>query len=475
MSNVIIVGGVGYGDESKGTIVDYLSEKYNPGLFVRYNGGSQALHHVVRPDGMIHGFKQIGSGTLACSKARTYLSRFMVVNPFFLHQEINELTIQKGLKYHFGQIIIDRDCVVVTPFHRLINQMLEISKGDEKFGSCGHGIGEAIKDSANGGDDVLLAGDLIDRQKTIIKLRHILASKIDLGEQLLEDVDLSLPLSERASKLIQRLAELKGYSSWLDRLAQDYSDLFKFGFFKYGDSKTLKQLLGKTKTVIFEGAQGALLDPVHGFVPYVTKTRTNFDNADKLLSETGYKGEVTKVGVMRAYATRHGVGPFVTEDTRLFPGIWETHNGWNEWQEKFRIGWPDLVATRYALDIVGKVDYLAVTNLDRFMDFHRMFNMSNIRVCNSYSTHVDKSDPFLNAFFQFNENPKSQTIKRIKIPEEPKPDQVNLAGLLNKCRPIYKRLPGLNEQTYVNFLEEQLGLKVRILSFGPTHKDKVEI
>lgn len=464
---VIVVGGVGAGDEGKGTIVDYLAQKYNPRLFLRYNGGSQPLHHVVRPDGIVHGFRQIGSGTLACPKARTYLSRFMVVDPFFLHEEINELSAQKGLKYDRGRIIIDRDCIVVTPFHRLINQMLEISRFKKRLGSCGHGIGEAMKDWVNFGEDVLLAGDLLDKQKTLRKLKHLLVAKVDLAEQLVEEA--GPYIFEPTLKLRDKLAELYGYSTRLERLSQQYYDLVGFGFLKLGDHKILKRLLNKTETVIFEGAQGALLDPVLGFTPYVTKTKTTFDNADDVLGDVGYTGDTLKIGVMRAYSTRHGVGPFVTEDPKLSSLIPDQHNKNNEWQGPFRIGWPDLVATRYALDIMRHVDYLAMTNLDRFM------SLPKIRVCNAYTTNTGSPSSSLNAFFEYTQNRKSKIIKGIKIPEDPKVTQLELTKLLGKCQPVYKVLSNSKEQTYTDFFEEQLGVKIALISRGPTHKDKVEI
>ncbi len=465
---ILIVGGLGAGDEGKGGIVDYLAERYDAGLFLRYNGGSQALHHVVRPDGMVHGFRQIGSGTLACPNARTYLSRFMVVDPFFLHEEINELSVQKGLKYYRGRIIIDRDCIVVTPFHRLINQMLEISRFGNKLGSCGRGIGEAMKDWANFGEDVLLVGDLLDKQKTLRKLKHLLVAKVDLAEQLVDEA--SPYIYELTLKLRDKLGQLYGYSTCLDRLSQQYYDLVGFGFLKLGDSKILKRLLNKTETVIFEGAQGALLDPVLGFTPYVTKTRITFDNADDVLGDVGYTGDTLKIGVMRAYSTRHGVGPFVTEDPKLGNLIPDEHNKNNEWQGPFRIGWPDIVATRYALDIMRHVDCLAVTNLDRFV------GLPEVKVCNAYTTDARGGNLLFNEFFGYTQSHKSKTIKKIKIPETSKLDRSELTKRLSKFKPVYKSLSGLiSERAYVDFLEEQLGVKVAILSHGPTHKDKVEI
>ena len=112
--------------------------------------------------------------------------------------------------------------------------------------------------------------------------------------------------------------------------------------------------------VVFEGAQGVLLDEWRGFHPYTTWSTCTFDNALDLLSEWG--GQAVRLGVIRSYLTRHGAGPFPTEDGDL--KLSEPHNAWGPWQEKFRWGWLDLPLLRYAVEACGGVDGLAVTHLD---------------------------------------------------------------------------------------------------------------
>ena len=131
------------------------------------------------------------------------------------------------------------------------------------------------------------------------------------------------------------------------------------------DASYLGSLMNQAGTIIFEGAQGVLLDEWYGFYPYNTWSTLTFKNADTLLSENGFTGETTRLGLIRGYATRHGAGPFVTEDEYLTSHLQDHHNGNNPWQREFRVGYLDFVALRYALNVTGKVDGLVVTNLDR--------------------------------------------------------------------------------------------------------------
>jgi adenylosuccinate synthase len=118
----------------------------------------------------------------------------------------------------------------------------------------------------------------------------------------------------------------------------------------------------KAGDVVFEGAQGVLLDEWHGFHPYTTWSTTTFANAEKLLAEAGMAGEATRLGVLRVVTTRHGPGPLVTEDPGL--RLTDPHNPTNAWQGRFRFGHFDAVAHRYALAVAGGVDGLALTHLD---------------------------------------------------------------------------------------------------------------
>ena len=153
------------------------------------------------------------------------------------------------------------------------------------------------------------------------------------------------------------------------------------------DEAAIKTLLAQSGTIIFEGAQGVLLDENYGFAPYTTWSTTTFSNADTLIQEHAYPGEVIRLGLLRAYGTRHGAGPFPTEDRTLTLTLPDQHNTWNDWQRTFRVGYLDLVATRYAKDVLGKLDYLAITNIDR------LTMMPEWKVCNSYSYAGEQRHP----------------------------------------------------------------------------------
>jgi adenylosuccinate synthase len=108
-----------------------------------------------------------------------------------------------------------------------------------------------------------------------------------------------------------------------------------------------------------------LLDQEWGFFPHVTRSTTTFANAETLLEDAGFRGEKRRIGLLRAYGTRHGAGPFPTETDTL--AVAPCHNAVNPWQGEFRTGWFDAVTARYALDVVGGVDLLALTNVDRLI------------------------------------------------------------------------------------------------------------
>jgi adenylosuccinate synthase len=129
----------------------------------------------------------------------------------------------------------------------------------------------------------------------------------------------------------------------------------------------LGELMTQAGHTIFEGAQGVLLDEWYGFFPYVTRSTTTAANAVTLLDEQGFDGSRHSLGLLRAYATRHGAGPFVTEDPTLTAALTEPHNSNNPWQQGWRAGYFDAVALRYALEVAGHIDSLVVTNLDRLV------------------------------------------------------------------------------------------------------------
>jgi adenylosuccinate synthase len=199
--------------------------------------------------------------------------------------------------------------------------------------------------------------------------------------------------------------------------------------------------------VIFEGAQGVLLDEWRGFHPHTTWSTTTLANADALLAEAGYDGTLSRVGITRAYATRHGAGPMPSEDAALTAALPDARNGLHPWQQGFRAGWLDLVLLRYAVEVVGRLDGLAVTCLDR------VGALPELQICHGY-----QSGPL--------------QVGRII----PAPDPQDLAyqgqitAALAGCQPALARLGGLDELLHA--VEGDLNLPVILTSYGPTAADK---
>lgn len=448
-----IIVGLGYGDEGKGTITDYLARKYNARHVFRFNGGAQAAHFVVASDGLLHCFSQFGSGTL--TGAGTVLTNKMLVDPIRMMNEATALE-EKGVANPLNQVIIDPDCLIITPFHGIINQILEISRGKSRYGSCGIGVGETVKDGRQLGKMALIAGDMFDKEVLLNKLDFLLRIKIDLAEQLVVEHPDKTEFAEYLKKLKQ-----KGY---IEKLISIYCNFAtKSGVrIKHID----RSMLTSEGNIIFEGAQGVLLDEDRGFYPFITRSATTFKNADEFISNFGTSKKVVKIGVMRAYATRHGQGPFVTEDEWLGKQIPDIHNGANEWQGAFRIGWFDFLAAWYALETAGRIDCVALTNFDRLNDFKK------IKVCHAYK-YDGAADESLEQFFDYEKEGNGKIIiKKIKFPSITSLEyQSRLAELLKLCQPIYTTV---EKDKYMQFLEEHLNIKISIVSVGPTARDKIE-
>jgi len=289
-----VVTGLGYGDEGKGTIVDYLARKYSAVTVVRYNGGPQAAHNVTTPEGITHCFAQFGSGTF--SGAETYLSGFTPIDPLAIENEEKVLR-EHGIENVFEKLFIDKKCLVVTPFHRTLNRMLEISRGSARHGSCGMGVGQTIADGKLFGSQALRAEDLKDEVVTRGKLDFLRRVKLDLAEQIIAEHPDNPVLVDYVKRL---------QYDFLEDLIEYYKRFTESGV-TFVDEKYLEKSL-KKDNVIFEGAQGVLIDAERGFWPHVTKSRVTFQNAEMLLKNSGYDGEVVRVGVLRAYHTRHGKG-----------------------------------------------------------------------------------------------------------------------------------------------------------------------
>lgn len=427
-----IVIDLGYGDAGKGSVIDFLARRdasAHPPLVVRFNGGPQAAHNVVTPDGRHHTFHQFGSASFLPG-ARTHLSRFMLVNPLRLAHEADELQALGAPGAH-ELLTIDASALVITPFHEAANRLRELARGDGRHGSCGHGIGETMADSIDHPNWALRAGDLAHPARAWRLLEQARLRKLaELGD------------------LVPRLETLPAAARDLATLREPGLTADVVAFYRHFTENLqivgpdhLTGLLDTTPHVLFEGAQGVLLDEWRGFHPYTTWSTTTFANADTLLAEAGYTGEVTRLGLLRAYFTRHGAGPFVTEDPVLTDLVPDAHNATNDWQREFRVGHFDLVAARYALEVAGGTSEIGITCLDRPVP--RL-------VATSYAYRGKAIDrlvpgPFMDLGYQ-----EHQLTRPI------------LESTAN-----YHRAPS-DHEGYVDYLSAALGLPVALTSLGPT-------
>jgi adenylosuccinate synthase len=327
---------LGYGDAGKGTVVDLLCASQDVRAVLRFNGGAQAAHNVITEDGRHHTFAQFGSGTLR--GVPTHLTRFMVVDPLALASEA------KALGNPFHLLTVDGDALLATPWHRAANRRRETGRGAERHGSCGMGVGETMS-YAEKHPDAPRVSDVLSPSR----LRQRLAAVRDaLG-------DCAVPIDDAVDAY-------RAFGETVRIVGASYTD----------------SLLEKGPCV-FEGAQGVLLDEWRGWHPHTTWSTTTFDNAFALCPS------VQRLGVVRTYTTRHGAGPFVTEDPAL--DLPESHNGLDPWQGTFRTGHFDAVAHRYAVEVAGGVDALAITHLDV------PERCPDLRICTSYEGGWDRIEP----------------------------------------------------------------------------------
>ncbi|MBX0330607.1 adenylosuccinate synthetase [Oscillochloris sp. ZM17-4] len=431
MNHAFLTVDLGFGDAGKGSVVDFLTRAYDAHTVVRYNGGAQAGHRVVTPgpSPQEHVFAQFGAGTLA--GAGTHLSRHMILDPLAMLAEEEHLRAI-GVADAFATTTIDAAALVITPFGRAINRLRELSRGDGRHGSCGIGVGETVADSLARPDLALRAGDLTDQKRLYAKL----AALRDLNMAKLAALRPHLPASDHAAVELELLTD----PEWAGWLLDAYAEFAARARLVPGDH--LRAILSRPGAVVFEGAQGVLLDEWRGFHPHTTWSTTTLQNADALLAEASYGGAVTRLGITRAYATRHGAGPMPSEDAALTAALPDARNGAHAWQQGFRAGWLDMLLLRYALDVVGPLDGLAVTCLDR------VAALPEIPICRGYQI-----GPLV--------------IERI-IPAPSPQDlayQERITAALAGCRPLLNPLGGPDDLLRV--LSADLGLPIMITSYGP--------
>ncbi|WP_395395589.1 adenylosuccinate synthetase [Novosphingobium sp. BL-8A] len=344
--------GAAYGDEGKGRTIEWLAAQ-SPGgaVVVRSNGGAQAGHTVVRPDGIRHVFHHLGSGALV--GAATHLSRFMVSHPMKLPEEVQRIAGLGGCI----EVTADPRGLVTTPWDMMVNQAIEMARGDGRHGSCGLGFGETVA-RAEDFDSRLTVGDL---------------AAPDLAEKLRAIRDEWLPARMAQAGFDPKLSGPLDHAGAPGLFAHFLEDCRRFlSLVTIRDDAAL----GQEHSVIFEGAQGLRLDRNYPEFPYLTRSNTGIANMAAIAREAGIEA-LEPIYVTRCYLTRHGRGPMPDErDIAAYFKVDDATNQPNPWQETLRFGLldPQALAHDIRTDLakapasISVRPSLAVTCLDQAAD-----------------------------------------------------------------------------------------------------------
>jgi adenylosuccinate synthase len=339
--------GLGFGDCGKGRFIAALSRRWRAHTVVRFNGGAQAGHNVL-DEGRHHTFSQFGAGTFTPG-VRTLLLDPFVLHPTALLVEAEALA-RIGVTNALSRLVIDGRCRLTTPYHQAAGRIREILRGSGAHGTCGVGVGETVRDSLDHPDEALRYRDLT---KSPLDQLHALRGR--LFAELLPQCD---ALEDCATEL-RVLQDESLAARWLT-VARALTR-----HCPSASTELIHDHLHLPGAVLFEGAQGVLLDEWRGFHPHTTWSSPTTATVDAVASRFALPEPVRHLGVLRSYLTRHGAGPFPTHDPDL-DVLPEPHNTGHGWQGAFRRGHPDAVLLRYALESVGKLSGLLVSHLDVF-------------------------------------------------------------------------------------------------------------
>ena len=424
MKNIVVVGSQ-WGDEGKGKIVDWLSEQAD--IVVRFQGGHNAGHTLV-VDGVTYKLRLLPSGIVRENKI-SIIGNGVVIDPWALLDEIEEIK-SKGVKISTDNFIISESANLILPFHREMDEIREDSAGKGKIGTTRRGIGPAYEDKV--GRRSIRVMDLrsennLDQRLELVLMHHNAIRK-GLGKEIFEKNKLKMDLMKIAPKILQ-------YSQpvWLK----------------------IDQFKKQKKKILFEGAQGILLDVDHGTYPFVTSSNTVASSAATGVG-CGPNSINYVLGITKAYTTRVGEGPFPTE---LVDEIGELlgkrgREFGTVTSRKRRCGWFDGVLVRQTIKISG-IDGIALTKLD-VLDA-----LDEIKMCVEYELDGKKID-YLPAAVE---------------------DQI-------KIKPIYKTFPGWktptngiknidelpdNAKKYIYAIEDFIQSKISSISLSPEREDTILI
>src|SRR3954468_4136488 len=421
MANTILVGAQ-WGDEGKGKIIDFLTEHAE--VVVRSQGGNNAGHTVI-VDGKKYVLHLIPSGILRPGKM-CVIGNGVVIDPVAVAKEIDGLLTQ-GVQVDARNLLISDCAHIVLPYHRALDEQRELKKGKNKIGTTKRGIGPAYGDKAA----------RVGLRISVLIQRDVFETK------------LAARIEENNAVLATFGAEPIDYVTVRDAYLEAGEKLRPF----VGNTVVyLHKALAEKREMLFEGAQGTFLDLDHGTYPYVTSSNTTAGGA---CTGSGVPpNRIDRVlGVMKAYTTRVGEGPFPTENEVFSDMLHEMGREFGATTGRARrCGWFDAVATRYA-GMVNGLDEIAVTNLDG------LDSLAGIRVCTHYRCEGG-------------------------VVEVPPGDVQKLSS----CEPIYEELPGWkcsteaarhwndlppNAQRYLDRIAELSGARLAIASVGPKREQTI--
>ncbi|WP_457423824.1 adenylosuccinate synthetase [Roseateles sp. P5_E7] len=416
MGEFIALVDLGFGDAGKGKFVDAWVRASGAHTVVRFNGGAQAGHNVVLPDGRHHTFSQWGAGSFVPGVA-TVLAEPVVVHPGALLQEARAL-IALGVQDAWARLLIDARCRVTTPFLQAAGRLREWARGAAAHGSCGVGFGETVALSLDRPELGLRYADLAQPARALARLRDQQAWLRSQWPQ----PPCPPAQGDWAALHDDGLAErwlVQAHEAW--RLAPGRSP------------EAIAQRLNQPGSVVLEGAQGVLLDEDHGFHPHTTWSRVTPAAAQDVLADLGLGSPLRRYGIVRSYLTRHGAGPLPTWDADL-DRLPEPHNRDDGWQGRFRRGHPDGLLLHHAATACGPLDGLLVSHLDALLNVP-----AGLRWCSGYRT-ADGS-----------------TVETLP------------SGALTDVTPVYE--PGLlDRDTLLERLQQATGTRVAACSDGATHE-----
>ncbi len=426
MANVVVVGAQ-WGDEGKGKVVDRYGARAD--WVVRYQGGNNAGHTLV-VDGQTTVLHLVPSGILH-GDTKCAIGNGVVVDPAILLEEIDML-VKKGID-PTGRLFVSYGAHLIMPYHQRLDLAREAFRGVDKIGTTGRGIGPAYEDKiARRGVRV---ADLSDRERVdglvrnrLVELNAILAANNDLEPYAESDIQ----------DIINRYLE--------------YGEKLKPYFANVG--QRIADGLAKGEKVLFEGAQGALLDIDHGTYPFVTSSNTVGSNAATGVG-VGAHTLTNVVGIMKAYTTRVGSGPFPTELNDDMGAALRAagHEFGATTGRPRRCGWLDLVALRYSVRVAG-IRQLVVTKLDV------LSGIEQLKVCTHYEIDGVRMDTY--------------------------PDNVHD---LWRAKPVYESFDGFgdlsevrdlqdlpkNARTYLDRITQELGCDIALVSVGPGRGEDIEV